>query len=91
MKSPETYQEYLIWLGMQFPVLAAVGFAARWVVRHMTAAENRHRAELRLEREATLAEKERVIGDRDRTIEELKSRIRSLERENRKLRRGERG
>lgn len=90
MKMPETYQEYLIWLGMQFPVLAAVLLAGRWIVRFLTNVQERHKVDLQQGHTETMAERERVIESRDATIREQASRIRSLDREVRRLRRGQR-
>lgn len=90
MKLPETYQELVIWLGIQFPVLAVVGYAVRWVVRRSDREQERRLADAHRCHQALLAEKERVISDRDRQIKAMESQIRSLKREIRGLQRGDR-
>jgi dephospho-CoA kinase len=89
MELPKTWQEYLIWLGIQFPVLVAVGLAARWIIQYLTAQQDRRIAEMRDDQKRLLEEKDKRLAevvaanqsrlaDREKQIQELKDEIEEL-------------
>lgn len=74
MEMPKTVVELLIWLAMQFPVVAVAALLARWAVRY---SEYLH--EKRAEREEGLFE--RLLQEKDKRLEERDRRIAELQAE----------
>lgn len=69
----KTWEQFGIWLGMQFPVVAVVVVVARWVLLYL---DGRHTADLARTTEqyaVLLAEKDRQIADRDERIQQLEA------------------
>lgn len=77
---PKNWEELLVWLAMQFPVLAVCAVVVRWVLRWMG---DRHDAEMKRADEQNLkllTEKETRIADRNERIKELKAEIEESKR-----------
>lgn len=75
MDVPKTWQEFVIWVGMQFLVVAVAFLVARWVIRWN--GEQRKAEVDRIDRDnlRVLAEKDARLADRDALIAELKAEV----------------
>lgn len=77
---PKNWEELLIWLAMQFPVLGACAAVVWWILRWTG---NRQEAEMKRVDEQNvklLAEKELRIAERDQRMKELKTEIEELKK-----------
>jgi hypothetical protein len=78
METPKTWQEYGIWVLMQFPVLGAAALVA-WVVSRETGKRYREMIEeIKSAHRALLGEKDVRISERDVRIGELGTEIAEL-------------
>lgn len=77
---PKNWEELLIWLAMQFPVLAVCAVVVRWVLKWTG---SKHDAEMKRVDEQNgklLVEKETRIAERNEWIKELKADVEELKR-----------
>ena len=74
----ETWEQFLIWLGMQFPVLAAAFFVARWFLNRAAADHDKYVAGIQAQHAKLIAEKDQRLSDRDNRINELKAEVGEL-------------
>ncbi|MBA4064638.1 MAG: hypothetical protein C0501_13180 [Isosphaera sp.] len=74
----KTWDQFLIWLGMQVPVVFVVVSVARWLLLY---SDRRHAAELARTDEqhaAVLAEKDKRIAERDERIRDLAAELKKV-------------
>ncbi|MBY0457776.1 MAG: hypothetical protein K2V38_10595 [Gemmataceae bacterium] len=73
MELPKNFEQYVIWVGMQFPVLGAAAVVARWVMnRERASCEGQIKAND--DKNAALVKvKDEQIAERDARIAELKA------------------
>lgn len=67
----KTWEQFGIWLGMQFPVAAVVVLVARWMIAYFDDQHAADRVRTKEQHAAVIAEKNQQIADRDRRIAEL--------------------
>lgn len=73
MEVPKTLQEFAIWVGMQFPVLASAALIASLVNRWGGKQRQELVAELKRAFTEVSAEKEKRIAERDERIRQLEA------------------
>ena len=78
MDIPKTVQEFLIWFGMQFPVLAASVLVGRWILRWSEENHAAEKADIEKRNQALLEEKEKRVAERDQRNGELPAEIEGL-------------
>lgn len=78
MELPKTTSEYMIWLGMQFPVLGAAILLAYWAVKYATRLYDRKSDETEKLNERLIAEKDKQIGKLEERIRHLESEVAEL-------------
>ena len=74
----KTWEQLAIWLCMQFPVLAAAFFVARWFLNRAAAEHDKRVQELEAQHARLINEKGERLADRDKRIAELKAEVAEL-------------
>lgn len=74
----KTWEQLAIWLCMQFPVLAAAFFVARWFLNRAAVDHDKRVGEIESQHGKLLSEKELRIAERDKRIDELKAEVAEL-------------
>jgi hypothetical protein len=77
---PKNWEELLIWLAMQFPVLGACAAVVWWILRWTGTRQEAEMKRVDEQNVKLLAEKERRVAERDQRIGELKAEIEELKR-----------
>ena len=78
MELPKTTSELLIWLAMQFPVVAVSALMARWALKYTERLHDKRNDDSQKQHERLIAEKDLRLADRDRRIDEQSEEIKEL-------------
>ena len=78
MELPKNASELLIWLAMQFPVVAVSALMARWALKYTERLHDKRNDDNQNQHAQLIAEKDRRLADRDRRIEEQSEEIKEL-------------
>ena len=78
MEFPKTASELAIWLGVQFPVVAAAAFLIRWAVRYTERLHEKRIQDAKKYHSDMLAEKDVRLRERDERVKQLLDEVAEL-------------